>query len=65
MNDNDVKSYALSIIEDPVEKNLDIIRVKPFTDKNVKRFFQVQSTERTFFVPKKTIEENGSMMNIF
>ncbi|SVA40988.1 uncharacterized protein METZ01_LOCUS93842 [marine metagenome] len=47
------------------EKNLDIIRVKPFKDKNGKRFFQVQSTERTFFVPKKAIEENGSMMNIF
>ena len=46
------------------EKDLDIIRVKPFK-KDRKSFFHIQSTERTFFVPKKAIEEKGKMMNIF
>jgi|TARA_B100001971_G_scaffold97019_1_gene89686 hypothetical protein len=46
------------------EKDLDIIRVKPFK-KDGKSFFHIQSTERTFFVPKKAIEEKGKMMNIF
>lgn len=46
------------------QKDLDIIRVKPIK-KDGKAFFQVQSTERTIFIPKKAIEEKGEMMNIF
>ncbi len=47
------------------EKDLDIIRVKPFKDKNGNSYFHIHSKERTFFVPKKSIEEKGNMMNIF
>ena len=46
-------------------KNLDIIRIKPFKDKDGNCFFHIHSKERTFYVPKKVIEENGKMMNIF
>lgn len=47
------------------QKKLDIIRIKPFKDKDGNCFFHIHSKERTFFVSKKAIEKKGEMMNIF
>jgi len=48
-----------------IQKDLDIIRVKPIKDIHGNRLFHIQSTERTFFILKKSIEEKDRLTNIF